>query len=144
MMTKKEVSEILVRASKEEVCRIARDIRKRHQIVLVKPPQKTLVMVKVRESIKQSLFYLGEVLATECMVTVDGEKGVSVMASDDFEKTECAAVIDGFLNRMKADREARQKIEDMILQLKEKQELSRAALNRELMKSKVNFQVMGE
>lgn len=144
MMTKREVSSILVRASREEVCMIARDIKKQHQITLVKPPQKTLVMVKVRESVKQSLFYLGEVLATECMVTVDGEKGISLMAGDDFEKVECAAMIDGYLNLKKQGETATREVEKQILKLKEKQEQNRAVLNRELMKSKVNFQVMGE
>lgn len=31
-------------------------------------------------------------------MTVDGTKGVSVIAGDDFEKAIAAAIIDGFLN----------------------------------------------
>ena len=144
-MTKKEISVVLARASREEVEAAAEKIRENHEIAIVKQPQKTLVMVKARESVKQSLFYLGEVLASECMVTVDKEKGSSVMAGDDFDKVTAAAVIDGLLN-IKSE-EVRPEQEAVRMQIetwKTAQEKERAKLNREILKSKVNFNVMGE
>lgn len=97
-MTKRELSAILAKASAEEVAVLAEPIKAKAQIQVLKEPQKTLVMVKVREAIKNSLFYLGEVLATECMVTVNGVKGMSVIAGDQFGKAMNIAVIDGYLN----------------------------------------------
>lgn len=141
-MTKKEISCILSRASREEVAVLAEQVKKDHEIQMVKPPQKTLVMVKARESVKQSLFYLGEVLAAECMVTVDGIRGVSVLAGDDFEKTTDVAVIDGYMN-LKKDCGCSE-MEEYLKELAEKQSMERGKLNRELLKSKVNFNVMGE
>lgn len=141
-MTKKEVSSILARASKEEVEVLAGQVKKSHQIQLVKPPQKTLVMVKARESVKQSLFYLGEVLATECMVTVDGTRGMAVLAGDDFEKTVDAAIIDGYMNLMKLS--GGKEIEEKLKVLSEEQKKKRSKQNGAIMKSKVNFNVMGE
>lgn len=141
-MTKKEISSILSRASREEVAVLAEQVKKAHEIQLVKPPQKTLVMVKARESVRQSLFYLGEVLAAECMVTVDGIRGVSVLAGDDFDKTTDAAVIDGYMNLTKET--GCSKMEEQLKALAKSQTRDRAKLNRELLKSKVNFNVMGE
>ncbi|MDD2979737.1 MAG: phosphonate C-P lyase system protein PhnG [Hespellia sp.] len=140
-MKKREVSGILAQASRDEVGQIAGSIKERCQIRIVKQPQKTLVMVKARESIQKSLFYLGEVLATECMVTVNGMKGISVMAGDDFEKVTDAAIIDGFLNGQ--ENEKAQVLQE-IKSLSEKQRARREKLNKELKKSKVNFNVMGE
>lgn len=143
-MTKKEISAVLARAAREEVEKIAALIRATERIELVKEPQKTLVMVKVRESVGQSLFYLGEVLATECMVMVNGIKGFSVMAGDDFDKVLSAAVIDGFLNDKNGKSEKRDQILSEIQELDKEQKKKRAGLNAAIMKSKVNFNVMGE
>ena len=85
-MNRREMTAVLAGASSEEVKAAAAGIRDKYEIQILKQPQKTLVMVKVRESVKKSLFYLGEVLAPECMVTVNGAKGASVMAGDAFEK----------------------------------------------------------
>ncbi len=139
-MTKRELSAVLSGASKEEVSEIAGQIKAGSEIKILKEPQKTLVMVKVREPVKNSLFYLGEVLATECMVTVDGEKGVSVIAGDDFEKAVSAAVIDGYLNGS----DSKEDVIRQIIELGRKQKKGREELNRQLQKSKVNFSVMGE
>ena len=60
-MTKRELSAILAAATAKEVAEIAAPIKESCDIKILKEPQKTLVMVKVRESVQQSLFYLGEV-----------------------------------------------------------------------------------
>lgn len=148
-MNRREMSAILAGASADEVRAAAAGIMDRYEIQILKQPQKTLVMVKVRESVKKSLFYLGEVLATECMVTVNGAKGASVMAGDNFEKCINAAVIDGFMNTEKMPEcgipeEEREALRSEIKRLGEKQKKDREKLNRQIRKSKVNFNVMGE
>ena len=142
-MTKREISVILAGASQKEVIEIAGPMKENCEIQIMKPPQKTLVMVKARETVKRSLFYLGEVLATECMVLVDGVKGAAVLAGDDFDKVTAAAVIDGFLNL--PDKKAeKQQVLGQIQELGRQQAAARADLNRAHRKSKVNFNVMGE
>ena len=94
----------------------------------------------MRESVQQSLFYLGEVLASECMVTVNGIKGASVMAGDDFNKCLHAAVIDGFLNGEAAP----SAVTDAVAALQQRQQEAREGLNRQLRQSKVQFNVMGD
>lgn len=141
MMNRRELSAILAGATAQEVEAAAQEIKDTCEIQILKQPQKTLVMVKVRESVKKSLFYLGEILATECMVTVNGKKGASVMAGDDFDKCISAAVIDGFLNDETQDHS---RVLEQIRKLGEKQKREREKLNRQLRKSEVNFNVMGE
>lgn len=140
-MNRRELSAILAGATAQEVEAAAQEIKDTCEIQILKQPQKTLVMVKVRESVKKSLFYLGEILATECMVTVNGKKGANVMAGDDFDKCISAAVIDGFLNDETQDHS---RVLEQIRKLGEKQKREREKLNRQLRKSKVNFNVMGE
>ena len=139
-MTKRELSAILAKASAEDVAVLAEPIKAKAQIQVQKEPQKTLVMVKVRESIKNSLFYLGEVLATECMVTVNGVKGMSVIAGDQFDKARNIAVIDGYLNGNASSAD----ILEQIAALGVSQQQARQHMNRQIRKSKVNFNVMGE
>ena len=141
-MTKRELSAILAKASTEETAELAGKIKRECEIKMLKEPQKTLVMVKVRESVKNSLFYLGEILATECMVTVNGVRGMTVIAGDDFEKAVDAAVIAGYLTCVGEPKASI--VIDKIRELGREQAEGRAALNRQLRKSKVNFNVMGE
>ncbi|MGL5973086.1 MAG: phosphonate C-P lyase system protein PhnG [Oscillospiraceae bacterium] len=54
---------------------------------LISETHKKIVMLKARESVKNSLFYLGEALATECMVSFENIKGYALILGDFFEKS---------------------------------------------------------
>lgn len=140
-MNKKEITSILSRAGALEVRELSAPIKEKYTVEIIKGPQKSLAMVQVREPVKRSLFYLGEVLVTECVVRVDGVRGQNVMAGDDFEKVMNCAVIDGALN--KPVEEAKSLLKS-IAALGEQQKKERSAVNAQIMKSKVNFNVMGE
>jgi alpha-D-ribose 1-methylphosphonate 5-triphosphate synthase subunit PhnG len=64
------------------------------EVLFLKKPEKTMVLLQVKEPVKQSLFYLGEMLAVHCIVELSGVKGAAVLAGDDFSKAEAAAVLD--------------------------------------------------
>lgn len=64
------------------------------ELLFLKKPEKTMVLLQVKEPVKQSLFYLGEMLAVHCIVELSGVKGAAVLAGDDFSKAEAAAVLD--------------------------------------------------
>lgn len=51
-------------------------------------------MARVRETVDGDRFNLGEVLATNCEVLLDGEPGWGMVMGDDPEKALCAAVVD--------------------------------------------------
>lgn len=74
---------------------------------------------------------------------MDGTKGFYVTAGDDFERVLNGAVIDGYLNHNRGNEKERSVIEQ-IRRLDEKQKAERGWRNAQILKSKVNFNVMGE
>jgi len=96
---KKQLTKILARADKRDIATLAADIQKMHKPVIVKEPDKTLTMIKMREPVKQSLFYIGEVIVCEAAVEIDGVLGVAVLMGDDSEKTLNMAIIDAAINK---------------------------------------------
>lgn len=93
------MSKILAKADRVTVAGLSADIQKKHAITVIKEPGKTLAMIKMREPVKQSLFYLGEVIVCEAVVELDGVKGMSVTMGDDADKTLDMAIIDAAVNR---------------------------------------------
>ena len=134
-MDKKEFSRILLRASRKEVIGMAEEAENNHRVTLLKEPAKTMVMLRV----KQSIFYLGEMLASHCVVEVDGVQGAAVMAGDDFEKVRCAAILDAVhTGRMKEAKE----LEGKIRRLGRKQQKKRETEAAVIRGTKVDFHVM--
>jgi len=98
-MDKKRLTKILARADKEAVAALSADIQRSHRPVVVKEPGKTLTMIKMREPVKQSLFYIGEVIVCEATVEIDGIQGTAVTMGDDTEKVLDMAIIDAAVNK---------------------------------------------
>lgn len=98
-MEKRRISKILARAGKEEVKRLAGEIKEKYSPVIVKSPEKSLAIIRMREPVQESLFYLGEVIVSEAIVDLDGAKGVAVIMGDDFDKVLDMAVIDAACNK---------------------------------------------
>ncbi len=98
-MEKKRMFKILANASREEVAELAADLKARYDVIVIKEPGKTLAMIKMREPVKQSLFYIGEVIVCEAVVELGGEKGVAVTMGDDTVKTMDIAIIDAAVNK---------------------------------------------
>ena len=97
-MEKKRLFRIMAKADRKIVMSLAEKIKNQHEVLIVKAPEKALAMVKMREPVKESLFYMGEVIVTEATVSVDGTNGMAVTMGDDFDKTLAMAVIDGACN----------------------------------------------
>ena len=138
-MDKKTMFKILSLAKEADISPIADRLISKYKVQLVKEPHKTLVMLKVRESVKNSLFYLGEALATECMVNFESVKGYALVLGDNFKKATSIAVIDGALNAGVSERE---EIISLIFSLEREQKKKNEAQNAKILTSKVNFDVM--
>lgn len=89
----------MAKADSGIIATLAGAIQKDHEILIIKEPNKTLTMIKMREPVKSSLFYLGEVIVTEAIVELDGQKGMAVAMGDDFEKTLNMAIIDAAVSK---------------------------------------------
>ncbi len=98
-MEKRRFFRILAHAPRERVADLAREIEEQYPVAVLKEPQKSLVMIQVREPVQETRFYLGEALVCEAMVEVDGVKGMAVTLGDDFEKVLAMAVLDAAFNR---------------------------------------------
>ena len=98
-MEKKRLSKILAKADKNVVASLSAEIQKTHRPIIAKEPGKTLTMIKMREPVRQSLFYIGEVIVCEAAVEIDGVLGVAVLMGDDIEKTLDMAIIDAAINK---------------------------------------------
>ncbi|MEK3986827.1 phosphonate C-P lyase system protein PhnG [Paenibacillus sp. FSL K6-3166] len=93
-MNRRQRTETLINSSSNLATVLADEIKGRYEIDLIEEPNHGLVMVKVRETAKKSLFYLGEVLVTECKVQIAGKMGVGLIKGDEPEKSYDLAVID--------------------------------------------------
>ncbi|RNL21391.1 phosphonate C-P lyase system protein PhnG [Slackia faecicanis] len=93
-MRRRERTRILVKGDPGLARRIAADIEAAAHVDIVEAPREELVMVKVRESARRSLFYLGEALMTTCRVSVEGVSGKGMVLGSDREAAYALAVVD--------------------------------------------------
>ncbi len=96
---KRRLFRILARADEAAVRAMAERLQGAHEVVAVKPPEKTLAMVRLREPVQAKLFYLGEVIVWEAAVTLDGAAGMAVTMDGTADKALAMAVIDAAVNR---------------------------------------------
>jgi alpha-D-ribose 1-methylphosphonate 5-triphosphate synthase subunit PhnG len=104
---------------------------------LLKGPEKTMVLLQVREPVRRSRFYLGELLAAHCVVELDGVRGAAVLMGDDLGKAKDAAVLDaahsgGFPGFAR--------VEGELLRLEEARQAGLAKEAAAVRKTKVSFQ----
>lgn len=93
-VNRKQRTKIFIDFAQEEVKKFATEVRKKYEVKLVEEPKEGLAMIKVRESAKNSLFYFGEVLITECKVRIDEQVGIGVVKGKDFELSLALAIAD--------------------------------------------------
>jgi alpha-D-ribose 1-methylphosphonate 5-triphosphate synthase subunit PhnG len=98
-MDKKKLFKIMSNAESAKLAELSAKIREQHSIIIIKEPNKTLAMIKMREPVRESLFYIGEVMVCEAIVELDGVKGIAVTQGDDFAKTLDMAIIDAACNK---------------------------------------------
>ncbi|MFD2115805.1 phosphonate C-P lyase system protein PhnG [Paenibacillus yanchengensis] len=84
----------MIKGTPEIAAALALEIKDRYRVTIIEEPNHGLVMVKVRESAQKSLFYLGEVLVTECKVQIEGKIGIGILKGDEPERAYDLAVID--------------------------------------------------
>lgn len=98
-MNKRRLFKILTKADRSIVIRMSEEIQMNYDVTVIKEPSKTLAMIKMREPVRQSLFYIGEVIVYEAIAELNGIKGTAVTMCDDREKTLHMAVIDAAVNK---------------------------------------------
>lgn len=87
-------SKVLCQSSGPWVVDLIRPVMDKYPVRVLRKPAKTLVMIKMRETVAKAQFYLGEMLACEAMVELEGKKGFALMMGDDTQKVMATAVVD--------------------------------------------------
>lgn len=135
-MEKRRLFKIMSKADRKRIISLADEIRKENDVIIVKEPEKALTMIKMREPVKESLFYLGEVIVTEATVSINNINGMAVAMGDDYEKTLSMAIIDAACNAKLFEKEA------LLLELEQEQISKEEKENAMFMKTMVNFNSM--
>ncbi len=137
-MDKKRLFRIMAKADNQTIAELSEKIKEQYQIVIIKEPSKTLTMIKMREPVKESVFYIGEVMVCEAMVELSGMKGAAVTMGENFEKTLNMAVIDAAYNKGIFREEA------VLLKLEQEQLLLEEKENALHLNTMVNFTSMDQ
>ncbi|WP_028307925.1 phosphonate C-P lyase system protein PhnG [Desulfitibacter alkalitolerans] len=97
-MNRKNRTTILVKGNWQIAGSLAQEIISKYNVRTIQKPSRGLVMIKVREGAQNSVFYLGEMLVTECKVQIDDKLGVGIIHDDNPEMAYNLAVIDAAYN----------------------------------------------
>ena len=92
-------TEILIKGDERLSQKLADEIRSKYEIKEIESPNQGLAMIKMRETSKKELFYLGEVLVTEAKVFVEGTLGMGIVVGDKDELAFNLAIIDAAYNK---------------------------------------------
>ncbi|MDR3147203.1 MAG: phosphonate C-P lyase system protein PhnG [Treponema sp.] len=64
------------------------------EALILKGPEKTMILIQIKEPVRQDRFYLGEALAAHCVVELGGVRGAAVQLGDDLRRAEASAILD--------------------------------------------------
>jgi alpha-D-ribose 1-methylphosphonate 5-triphosphate synthase subunit PhnG len=136
-MDKITLSRICAYAGPELLGALAEQAAEGREAALLKGPEKTMALIQVREPVRHSRFYLGEVLAAHCVVELDGVRGAAVLMGDDLEKARYAAVLDAAHS---GNFPGFTLVEPELLRLEEQRKGELAQAAAEIRKTRVSFQ----
>lgn len=138
-MRRRRRTEILIKGSSELAENMFKQIEKNYEIKTVEESENGLVMVKMRESAKNSLFYLGEVLITEAKVQINQKFGIGIVRGYKPKLAYWLAVIDAAYNLNLEEL----KNWERVLVKEENEIKSLVAISQaKILKTKVNFENM--
>lgn len=138
-MNRRERTRILIESRNNIAEKIADEIRQKYKVNIIQAPENGLTMVKVRETAKKQLFYLGEVIIIEAKCIIDGTIGIGIVANDDEDLVLNLAIIDAAYNKGIEEIERYDKILE-----EEKIDIERyeEEIAQEILKTKVDFSTM--
>ncbi|MFB5188994.1 phosphonate C-P lyase system protein PhnG [Alicyclobacillus fastidiosus] len=97
-MKRKQMTRILVEGDRTLLERLASQVEAAHEVHVNRKPENSLVMMKTFDPVASQPFYLGEVMVTQCTVTVNGHRGIGVLMGDEPDRAYYLAVVDAAVN----------------------------------------------
>jgi len=138
-MRRRRRTVILIKGSSELLKNMFEEIEKKYEIKTIEEAENGLVMVKMRESAKNSLFYLGEVLVSEAKVQINQKFGVGIIRGNKPEVAYWLAVVDAAYN---SNLEEIKNWEDILVKEENKIKSLEATRDAKILKTKVDFESM--
>ncbi|MHB8125536.1 MAG: phosphonate C-P lyase system protein PhnG [Desulfitobacteriaceae bacterium] len=138
-MIRKKRTEILIKGSFDVSVKLAQEIIAKYDVQTIEETNNGLVMVKVREGAKRSLFYLGEVFITESKVMINGSLGIGMVKGHEPELAYNLAIIDAAYN---ADLPEIKAWTTILLLEEDRLNQEYAVFKNKVLKTKVNFDTM--
>jgi len=140
-VNRKSRTEILIKGSSEVAKKLCIEIEEKYIVKIIEEPNYGLVMVKIREGAKKTLFYIGEVLVTEAKVLIKGKLGIGIVSGNKTELAYWLGVIDAAYN---ATLEETKGWEGILKceGIKIKEEMKKR--EDKILMTKVNFENMGD
>ncbi|MGJ9459139.1 phosphonate C-P lyase system protein PhnG [Oceanobacillus sp. CF4.6] len=138
-MKRRKRTEILIQGDSKLAEKFAESIIHNYECQEIISPQYGLTMVKMRESAKKSLFYIGEVLVTEAKVEINHCIGIGVVTGMQDELAKNLAIIDA---AYKADLLEIEEWEPQLMEAEQQIMKARAKDQAEIFETKVNFETM--
>jgi Uncharacterized enzyme of phosphonate metabolism len=138
-LEKKRLSKIMAGCDAAVIGRMYGAVSEKYGVTVLKGPGKTLAMLKMRETVCGSLYYLGETIVCQAIVEVSGAKGMAVLMGDDLDKALGMAAVDAAFNAELLE------CEDFTRLLLDEEKKQRAAVEREnalYMQTTVDFRSM--
>jgi alpha-D-ribose 1-methylphosphonate 5-triphosphate synthase subunit PhnG len=139
MIARKRRTEILINGNRKISRQISQEISSRYEIVELEEPNEGLVMVRMRETARNSLFNLGEVLITEAKVMINDSIGIGIVEGHRPDLARELAVIDAAWTARLPECEGWEKLLDA--EEKSIQERRRAE-TRSVLDTRVRFETM--
>jgi len=138
-MKRRRRTKILIQEDSDLARDFAEAILERYECREIVAPQHGLTMIKMRESAKNSLFYIGEVLVTEVKVEIQHCVGIGIIVGMKEERARDMAIIDAAYKANLPETEAWEtrlmEAEQRIIEKQVKQQAN-------LFETKVNFETM--
>ena len=139
MMKRRRRTEILIQGNPILAQNFAEMIINKYECREIVAPQYGLTMIKMRESAKNSLFYIGEVLMTEAKVEINQCIGIGIVVGIEDELAKHLAIIDA---AYKANLPETELWKAQLIEAEKAIIKERAQEQAELFETKVNFETM--
>jgi len=138
-MKRRQRTEIFIQGDSQLAQQFAESIMDTYECREILAPQYGLTMIKMRETAKNSLFYIGEVLITEAKVEINNRIGIGIVVGMKDELAKHLAIIDA---AYKADLPETTTWEAQLIEAEKQITKELAKKQAELFETKVSFETM--
>lgn len=144
-MQNDQITEVLTEAPLDALQHWQNQIEQQGVVYYLKDPELGLVMMRGRESVERQVFNIGEVLVSECSISLDGDLGYGIVTGNQPQRVKAIAIIDVVLHS-KAEKweDLKQNMFEWIEQESSKQRQQMKKEHQLVERTKVNFEAMDD